>query len=148
MEYNKIIPAIVLIIGILFLLLAGSKAIKQMSFVKNAISTVGVINAFDYSTSSRVQRENDSESGFAGSVDVSITMPKVEFTIETGELVSVIAKTSVEAKSGEEVKVLYLPNDYKVMQFDAFFPLWGLIFIFAGFGVILCIVALALRLLI
>jgi len=148
MEFNIIIPAIVLTIGILFLLLAGTKAIKQMSFVKNATSTVGVINGFDYSTSNRIQRENDSESGFAGNVDVSMAMPKVEFNIGTGELVSVIAKTSVETKSGEEVRILYLPSDHNSMQFNEFFLLWGLIIILACFGAIFCLVAVALRFLI
>lgn len=148
MQYNILIPTLLIIVGIAFLLWAGKSFLNQKKFLSNAVSATGVINGYDYSTSSRAQRDSDTESGVAGHVDVTLAAPKIEFTTQSGEQVSVVAKSSTEAKSGEQVKVLYLPDDPQTAQFDDFFPIWGLTIIFAGFGCVFCLIGVALRFLI
>lgn len=145
MDLSIIIPSMLLILGIGFLLCSTSLYFSQSRFVKQAINTTGIVSGYEYSQSIRSQRDSDTEPGNAGTVTVNHADANIEFMLGTGQRVSVVAKSSTQAQSGESVDILYLPDDPNSMQINEFFPLWGVCIILAGFGAVFCLVALALR---
>jgi hypothetical protein len=143
-----VIPLGIIVIGVLVIIFAGFKYVDQKDFVKNSNKAIGTIIGYEYSDGSRQQLSQDSESGFAGRVDVSQASPIIEFSLPEGRLVTFVSTTSTNLAASEDVNVIYLIASPEKAQIDDFFSVWGWIYIIGGFGCVLCLVGFLLKLMI
>jgi len=130
-------------LGLVVVSWAAFKLIQQNKFVANALITKGVVTGINYSTVSRTQRAQDTESGFAGRVNTSNQTEIIQFTIN-GDTIE-LSSGSMQIGLGEEVELLYLPDNPQAAQVNNFFSLWGWIYIVGGFGIIFILIGVFLR---
>lgn len=134
-----------IVLGLIVVLWSVWKLYQQKVFVDNALKATGVIVGYEYSDGTRIQRENDTESGFAGRVNTTQVSPIVEFTTENNELIKFVSTTSSQQGASEEVEVLYNPANPNENQLNDVFSLWGWVFVIFGFGSISVIIGLIFR---
>lgn len=140
---KAIIGIALIYLGILVVSWSTFKLIQQNNFVENALITKGSVTSINYSDVSRTQRVQDTESGFAGRVNTSNQTDIIQFKID-GQTIE-ISSGSTQIGLGEEVELLYMPDNPKAAQVNNFFSLWGWIFIVGGFGIIFILIGFFLR---
>ena len=140
---KAIIGIALIFLGILVVSWSTFKLIQQNNFVENALITKGSVTGINYSDVSRTQRVQDTESGFAGRVNTSNQTDIIQFKID-GQTIE-ISSGSTQIGLGEEVELLYMPDNPKAAQVNNFFSLWGWIFIVGGFGIIFILIGFFLR---
>lgn len=140
---KTIIGMALICLGLVVVSWAAFKLIQQNKFVANALITKGVVTGINYSTVSRTQRVQDTESGFAGRVNTSNQTEIIQFTMN-GETIE-LSSGSMQIGLGEEVELLYLPHNPQAAQVNNFFSLWGWICIVGGFGIIFILIGAFLR---
>lgn len=128
------VPRLFLGIGVVLLVAAAVTSVLELRFLARAERAPGTV--ID------VSRHTDSE----GTVTFR---PVVRFTIETGETIEFVSSSgsSVASKSvGDQVEVLYDPDDPKDAELSDFFSVWGFPVILGGLGVVFTAVsAFAIR---
>ncbi|WP_026375734.1 DUF3592 domain-containing protein [Aestuariibacter salexigens] len=139
------IGLIVLCLGALAVVWGSWKLWNQKQFVDAAIKATGVIVGYEYADGNRIQRGQDTESGFAGRVNTSQASPVISFETQQGETIEFVSSTTAEAGASEQVELLYLSNNPSEPQLTDFFSLWGWVLIIIGFGVILMVIGMLLR---
>ncbi len=130
-------------LGILVVIWSTFKLIQQNNFVANALIAKGIVTSINYSSVSRTQRVQDTESGFAGTVNTSNQTDIIQFKIN-GQIFE-ISSGSTQIGIGEKVELLYLPDNPQSAQVNNFFSLFGWIYIVGGFGFIFIIIGSFLR---
>lgn len=140
---KTIIGMALICLGLVVVSWTAFKLIQQYKFVTNAIITKGMVTAINYSAVSRTQRVQDTESGVAGRVNTSNQTEIIQFTIN-GNTIE-LSSGSMQIGLGEEVELLYLPDDPQAAQVNNFFSLWGWIYIVGGFGIIFILIGVFLR---
>lgn len=136
-----IVPLLVATVGILLLAYAAWSFYKQFSFVENAVSATGVVVDYHRTTGT----ETDTRTGLK---KVTGTVPIIEFTTVSGEIVRFISKSNDNVEDNSAVPLLYLESAPELAQINLFFSIWGWIYILGGFGAVLILISLALRVMI
>lgn len=147
MQTNFIIVYVIMFIGFSLIVFSGVKLYSQKVFVDNAQQATGVITAYHYTDGTRIQRSQDTASGFAGRVDITNASPVIEFTTKSGETVEFISTSSSDSSISEDVQLLYNEDAPELAKLNEFFSLWGWIYIILGFGVIIMVVGFVIKLL-
>lgn len=144
MQAKLIVAYGLIALGVIILIWTGFKLAAQKRFVNNAEKVTGVIVGYEYSDGSRIQRSQDTQSGFAGRVDFAQASPIISFQAKNGETVKFISSSSSEAGASEKVELLYDPQTPKNAQLSDFFSLWGWIYIISMGGTIMIVIGVML----
>jgi hypothetical protein len=112
-----------LVVGIALLVASAFLLLNTRDFLSEAVITEGTVLELVESRSS----------------DSITYRPVVQFTNESGQLVSFTSSTSSNPPSyspGQQVEVLYQPGERNSPRINSFFSLWGAEAILAGIGVV------------
>lgn len=145
MQAKLIVAYGLMAIGLIIVTWSCYKLLSQKRFVNNAEKATGMIVGYEYSDGSRIQRSQDTQTGFAGRVDFAQASPIIEFSTLSGESIEFISTTSSEAGASEEIELFYDPKAPGNAQLTDFFSLWGWVWILFGGGAVFIFVGAILR---
>ena len=128
MFLNYILPLVFLLTGLIFLISAVRNTKKTRIFLAKAHQTTGEVIALETVPSSQ-----------PGADQLETYRPVVAFTDDVGRTVRFESRSSsypAKYSVGENLQVLYLPNQQSEARIYTFSDLWFLTGLFGGLGLV------------